>query len=181
MIVTARKCRIGFTLLELLIVLAMLALLSGAVVVRFLPMLQEVTLDDALRRAKELDRLARLRATGGGRPVTIVYDADARLAYYRDSNADGSRHGLIRFGSCDVSAHALAGGGRPGYLREVHCSPTGVSRSYLVQFKGAQGPAKYLLFAGLGGQVTELRDEKLVSEIFAAAEPKDLPSRPDTH
>jgi prepilin-type N-terminal cleavage/methylation domain-containing protein len=78
----------GFTLIELLVVLTLVALMSAAVLPRFMGAGQESARHWAARAAIEL-RAARQQAIVGARPVSVPIDPDvARLRSPNGADAD---------------------------------------------------------------------------------------------
>jgi len=69
------SARRGFTLLEVVIVMLILAIMSAVAVPAFKSLFEEDDLTSATHRVEALFRLARDSAIRGGQPVTVVIDS----------------------------------------------------------------------------------------------------------
>ena len=177
--------RPGFTLVEVAAVTLVLALLAAGVALSFAGPIRSMRAGDAVERVRSFDATARLTARRSGRAVQMTFaESDGTLV--RRDDPDGLDGGPVayrgtmpggyrveRFRSAGDDRDDAAGMGRG--RSEVRCSPAGLSRTYAVRVVGP-GLDKWLVFAGLTGQVTEARDEADVDAIFGAAR---LPSGRD--
>ncbi len=77
----------GFTLLEALLGMALLAVTVGEGAVRLVDLLQTARLSGAVRTVATTLRLARGRAISGGGPIEVRFDATERLVELRDGSA----------------------------------------------------------------------------------------------
>ena len=173
------RTRHAFTLVEVAAVTLLLALLAAGVALSFAGPLRSMRAGDAVERVRAFDATARLAARRSGREVEMTFDGPGNGLSRRD-DPDGRDGGVVAYRG------ALPGGYRvDGVLqatadgpdadrrtsRVVRCSPAGRTRSYAVRVVGP-GLDRWLVFAGLSGQVTEARDETDVEAIFDAVRPR---------
>jgi len=87
--------RHGFTLIEIMLVIALMAILTGAAALKLTETLRSATLDETCQRLVELDNLARSRASNGGTPTQLEFRLEAGKVFYHDatdSTGSGSGH-----------------------------------------------------------------------------------------
>src|SRR6476620_11636717 len=70
------RCRSGFTLVELLPVVALILMLTSAVVFNFSSLLRGNQLEEGTTRLETLMRFARAQAANSGRKVQLVFSAE---------------------------------------------------------------------------------------------------------
>lgn len=172
-----RRARRAFTLVEVAAVTLVLAVLAAGAALSFAGPLRSMRAGDAVERVRAFDATARLAARRSGRPVEMRFgDPPGTLA--RRDDADGRGGGTIAFrgalpGGYGVDRVLQASGNDDvtnddGRRAVVRCSVAGLTRSYAVRIVGP-GLDRWLVFAGLTGQVIEARDETNVEAIFDAA------------
>ena len=161
--------RRGFSLIELAVVMAILAIVAGVVVLRMHGPRQAVAMQDVLDRLASLDRLARLHARGHDQPLRIVVDPASgvvRRVEAKDGQAVGVAVALppgYRIQSVRVGADDPA-----GTSASIGVSRHGLSASYAVAIEGPAGQRKWMLIAGLTGEVTVWDDATQVRDILDA-------------
>lgn len=159
----------GFSLVEVTVVLAILAIAAGVVVFRMHAPRQAVTMRDVVGRLAWLDRAARVYAREHDRSLRIAIDSSAGRLRRMDAGdgrpvgaavtlPQGWRVGSVRIGPGDAS----------GALASIAVSRLGLTPAYALRIDGPEGQRQWLLVAGLTGEVTLLDDERHVLDILAA-------------
>ena len=159
--------RRGFTLLELLVMLAILALVSAVAVVRLRQPYRVARLGDAVGRLATLDGQARAYTQRFAREARLVYDLDRNLAYVESGGAE--HHECFRL--------VLGGGARLDRIRTadrqadqgefaLDLSAAGASSSYAIRLGTGDGPCRWTFWAGLTGQAVEMKTEDDVKSLF---------------
>jgi prepilin-type N-terminal cleavage/methylation domain-containing protein len=159
----------AFTLIELVLVLAVMGLLSGAAAIKLSSVLEDVQLDDAVRRAGELDHLARARARNGHVDVQIVWECDKSRAFLQETPDQKTSMAVTRFGRCSIEV-LMPGNSRSTSADKtvVAISALGLSRSYAIRVWDPRGTQRYILFAGLTGESSVRNDHNSVQRVFDA-------------
>ena len=135
----------GFTLIEFLVALLLLALLTAAVGLSFGSSVRQVRADDSIAAVRQFDADARSAATARGEAVRIVFDLSQKTV----SRFDGSSLSQLRarinvptVSEVRVADQFLADG-----LVDLDFSRNGYSRSYAVHVGD-----RWISVAGLSGQ-----------------------------
>lgn len=165
-----RTHRPGFTLIEILVVVALVSLLSAAAALTVRQPLGKAKRDLAVANMRSLDRLARTRSIRGQR-VQVVFDTVTGTAKLIGDN--GSR--LAPPVNLNVGSRAFrllmwenASGGRSGEDKVggtfVGYGPFGTSPSFAVQVGADEDP--WLLVLGMTGQCYTFNAEEKVRAIL---------------
>jgi prepilin-type N-terminal cleavage/methylation domain-containing protein len=156
----------GFTIIELMAVLLLMALLAGAVVYTFGPELRSARLADSVSQLAELDAMARRQAATSGRGISIVIKPDAGRAFARDSSGRLSQS--VRLHPRVRVDRILTSSGRDtrGDV-EVPVTAQGRSGSYALHLSAPRQTPRWLVIGGLGGDITESSDDEQVLRIFS--------------
>lgn len=160
--------RSAFSLLELLLVVAIIGLLAAAAVLTLLGPLRSATTEDLLQQLKELDRTGRRAAVQSGRPAQLVVDLNQGRFLLGVPEGSMDQQVVVEV----ARSHQLV---RVQIGDEVHesgeivvsISPGGRSSSYLLEVRDEQGLRRLLLFAGLSGQASIITDEQEELSILA--------------
>jgi prepilin-type N-terminal cleavage/methylation domain-containing protein len=156
----------GFTLIEIMVAVMLLALLATAAALSFAGPLRTSQASEALDQVRSIDATSRQFARRFGRGVQVVFDmTDNTIARREGDGKIAFRLSLPR-GYCVERVRTAAGADSSSGECVVECSSLGLTRSYAVHVVGP-GLDKWLLFAGLSGQVSVVNDESQVTEIFA--------------
>ena len=164
----------GFSLIELTAVLLIMAVAAAAVTLRLQGPLRRATAADVVGRIGQFDRLTRAEARR--------YDRALRI------NVDLATGSITRTGE-DPGGQAAAAVGLPqGFwiarlmVRDrqvtaggvsIRCSRAGLTPSYALLLADPAGGRRWLLVAGLTGQVLEMEDDDAVRNVLASS------ARPD--
>ncbi|MHB8974538.1 MAG: prepilin-type N-terminal cleavage/methylation domain-containing protein [Pirellulaceae bacterium] len=157
----------GFTLLELLVVLVIMALLTALVAVRLQGPYQSARLEDALQRVAFVDSQARAHAREFSTSCQIVFQLDRGRLYSQGPGSDSARHcefslpGSLRIERLLTSQMELGSG-----TGCIDISARGTAVTYALCLATSQGTHRWLLFAGLTGRVAYPKDEIHVQQLF---------------
>ncbi len=161
--------RKAFSLIELTVVLLIVGIAASAVALRVAAPMKAANMDDACRRARQFDELTRSYCRGQGRPVVMEFTADGKRI--RRLNTAGESVG----GECElgddltITAVLLAGTeSYPAGNVRVACSSLGFAPTYAMLIEGPGRQRRWLIFAGLTGEVTETTDDAQVRGILEA-------------
>ncbi len=157
----------GFTLLELLVVLVIIALLTAVVAVRLQGPYQSARLEDALQRIEFTDTQTRAHARASSTSCQIVWEMDRGLLYSQEREGETARHFEFKLpGSLKIrrllSAQFDAGSGTV----RIEVSPRGVAPTYAVCVGARDNSHRWVLFSGLTGRPAIAKDESHVRQIL---------------
>ncbi|MGB7158463.1 MAG: type II secretion system protein [Tepidisphaeraceae bacterium] len=161
--------KFGFTLIEIMAVMLILALLSAAAAWSFSRPLARARASEAIELVTSFDASSRLAARRFGRRVEMVFDlADGALV--RREGGQVAYRGMLPAGF-SIEQVRIGEGVRDAGEVTIECSRLALSPSYAVKLVGPAGVERWLVVAGLSGQVTAARDETDVDAIlnFGAA------------
>lgn len=174
--------RCAFTLIEVMAVVVLLGLLAGTVAWTMASQADRATLDDAIGRIAHADRMARLAADRTGEACVLRVDlAEGRL--WRESvGIDGEptrSHPVGVPGGFAVDRVIVAGPTAdagdlfaPGQVIDIGTvgiaiAPPGRGPTYAVRLRSSDPTARWLVFAGLSGQMTVIDDEQQAQQLMA--------------
>jgi prepilin-type N-terminal cleavage/methylation domain-containing protein len=166
-----RRLHRAFTLVEQIVVIAVIGLLAAAVAMSFSAPVAKLRAQDAVQTVRMLDEGARMQARRSGKAVQIVIDLSDRTLARRDAAGEtvfqaqfpsGVEVDRFRSRAKDISSGEAV----------VTCAPLGLTRTYAVHVRGP-GLDQWLLFAGLSGEATLINDEATLDSIFAPARGHD--------
>lgn len=159
----------GFTLVELMIAVLILALLTSAVALSFSVQVKEARARDSIEQLRSFDAASRQFAVRYSQGVKIIFDLSANsLARQRQGRSTpdalifwpaGYRVDEIRVGG-DYFANDEA--------PTVAISPMGIGPTYAVRLRGPDFD-QWVLFAGLSGQITQVADESAMIALLSRA------------
>ena len=171
------KPRRAFTLIELLAVIVLLGIISTAAALTFRSSLQAANSTEAINQARYLDSTARQRAQRFNQPVELIFDVTNGTISRREGskrNDESFTASLPRGFSIDqinIAGNSIFNG-----AATINCSSTGLTPSYAVHLIGPNFD-QWLLFAGLSGQITFIRDEETIQDILAPTRRGASPGR----
>lgn len=158
----------GFTLIELAVVLAIMAIAAGAVTWTMADARQAATLDDAIGRVYFADQQARTVATRHNRGVILRFDLrNQTMQRIEPANPDGVPASLpagfritsIRTASDRVSDSTI----------DIPIASRGWSETYALELSAAgeqDAATTWLVIAGMTGQPTRIDDEQDLETIL---------------
>jgi prepilin-type N-terminal cleavage/methylation domain-containing protein len=161
------KRRTAFTLIETIVALLILGIMAGAGAWSFRSSLQSASSRDVVDQLRFLDSTSRQRAQRFAQPVEIIFDISESILSRRDDKRrteDSFRTSLprgYRIDQINISGRSSLDG-----EISITCSPNGHTPSYAIHLLGPDFD-QWLLFAGLTGQLTIIKDEATVQDILA--------------
>ncbi len=160
----------GFTLLETVAVLLIVALLAGAVMLSPSQWFQSARLKDAADRVVFMDRVARQHAQRSGQAVDLVFDIEHGKLYRRQSQGGESGrekgHRLSMPSGFEMEKIIVHNRQNEWGQANVPFSKQGHTPSYAVRITGPNDQATWLVVAGLTGQVLEFDSQDEVEDVF---------------
>jgi len=163
----------AFTLIEMLVVLALGAIMATIVTVSLAGSMRKARAEDAAGRIATYERLAREHARRFGRSGSLVFDLDRATVTAVDVEADhDSRDHVaaalhlpsgIRLG-CVMTADGASRNGQAS----IHYSSDGQAPSYAVDLMDCRGEHYWMVVAGLSGKTIRATNEQEVQDIFQA-------------
>jgi prepilin-type N-terminal cleavage/methylation domain-containing protein len=163
----SRRNPFAFTLMEIMVVIAIMALLTSAAALSFTGPLRAAQAQDAIEQVRAFDASSRLYARRFGKETTLVFDVSTQTLARRE----GVRHEPV------YQAHLPRGcsiervrcGDRIADSGEIAipCSSLGLTRSYTVHLVGPSTD-RWISFAGLSGEMTVTAHDPDDANNFAA-------------
>ncbi len=151
-----------------MIALAILALLSAAVVISFRKPLDRVRAFDAIEQIRQIDSSARLASKRIGRPTEISIDmADQSLAWRERGHSADAAFKTTFPSPMRIEEVRTASARRESGEITIECSNLGLSQTYAVKITGGDSPERWVVVTGLAGQIRTVRDEADVDFILA--------------
>jgi type II secretory pathway pseudopilin PulG len=151
--------------MEIMLVVALVALLSGAAVLKLTGSLRSATLEDSVRRLIELNELVRSHSRNAGVNSDIVFSIEGGKVFYRE---DGQSAELARIslGGCKLLSLMTARETTSGGECQIRCSSLGYTPSYCIGLQDPSGQRKWICVAGLSGQAVVFYDEAAAKVFF---------------
>lgn len=148
----ARK-RAGFTLIEIVAVLLIVALLAGLGIASLRGLRNSATIESVTRQIMDYDRSARLLAERQGEAIDLVVQVEGmRQEHLADARRSGPLHSPLvlpkGFAIRDVWIAAREGNGN----RAVGIGREGRSRSYGFRLEAPAGENRWMVVSGATGQ-----------------------------
>ena len=162
----------GFTLIEMLVVLALSAILAGVVTVSLAGTFHAARAQDVAGRIETYDRLAREYFRGFGRTGQLVFDLGrgtvTRVSSEASAGTDPTTGGALHLPSgFHLAEVTTASRTSTSGEASVACSADGQTPSYAVELADDRGSHYWMVVAGLTGRVAQARDDQEVQDIFA--------------
>jgi len=165
--------RPGFTLIEMIVTLALMALLTGVATLSLGGRLQSVQQEDVLAAIKAVDRRARFEAMHRQDPVTLGIDPHTGLFAARsaDNRGDQVFESYQLPSGIRVSGYWIVSGGKVIDQRELQLelTPEGHTYTYGFTLKNLSGEHKNemaIIIAGTTGQLTVYDNEREAKNIM---------------
>ena len=155
----------GFTLLEVLVVLAILGLVVGVVALRLKQPLRVARTGDSIGRIAFVDRQARSYAKRFARPIRLVYDMD-KSCLYAESTDHKELFRVCLPNGIRISNTCTADGSVDHGRSAIDVSSTGQTDSYAVRLGVGEESGHWVFFAGVTGQSSQFEVEDDVKNVF---------------
>jgi prepilin-type N-terminal cleavage/methylation domain-containing protein len=157
--------RRGFTLIELALVIAIIALMASAAVLSPIHTAGKHRFETLCQELARADGVVRSAARQGGNVQRLVYDLDSHeLLWQTTDNTDPAP--LVRLdgvGEMELrTAESVTSSGQV----QIECSPAGYSQSYAIRLQAVGHTPQWMVVSGLTGSIAWINDETQVDAIF---------------
>jgi len=156
----------GFTLVELLVVIALIGLLAGLTMTRMGSVTHRARLQAEVERLAALDGALRSHAARHAAACRLKLDLDAGEIERVSGGEDRIARTLALSGAVRLSRFLSATRDTGHGTIHVDYSPQGTSESFALQLQVGDGESRWLLFAGVTGQITEWEEQRDVERIL---------------
>jgi type II secretion system protein H len=156
----------GFTLIEMVAVITIVAILAGAASLSLRSPYQIAQFEDAKERLVMVDQQIREHARHCGRAEQLTITPNSGRIAARAPDKQTAPMAAFRLDSRVIEQVAIAG--RRSDCDEVAIDYTAQGRSatYAVRLRGPSGKSHWLLFAGATGQMIQIGDETTIEELL---------------
>ena len=165
----------GFTLVEMLVVVVILALLAAVVVTRWSGVHHGAVVESMRSKLQFADQHLRQFARSRHRPCLLAFDLEkSQVGKQRSLDEhDGPQWESLGTG---VRIDAMRVGADKPTVRQVKISVdvNGQTPTYGLHLIGPGKRETWLLFAGVSGQMTELKDQRAWNAAFELLTPPSL-------
>lgn len=172
------RCSLGFSLVELMVVLTILALAATLAAVSLAGPARTVARQDVLDRLVHEDELCRRHAQRHNVTMELLIDLDNQRLQRRivgEHTAAAAQQTMAPWTlpqGYTVTNLIIQGHGPVQRQAAIHYAPQGRSLSFAIQIASPpdelnQRTRQWLLIAGASGQVVPLDDEEAVDRVFA--------------
>lgn len=165
-----KNCRArnnGLTLLELLVVIAILGLLTATVTAQLGDTLGPATLQQSISQWEFADQQLRARARHTGKPVALHFEiGGGRLECALGPDEDTPRtirtlgRGVQITKCLSATQEVNSGSKSIGY------DERGSSETFAIEFMGRREKRRWMIVAGITGQITEVANEAAAREVL---------------
>ena len=167
----ATTCPVGFTLVEVMVAILLMALLASAAALSFSGSLRTARSREALELLRSFDSAARDVARRSNRETRIVFDFSNDTLSRREGADLDNLVSLVHLPSgYRIEALRTAGQSFEDGQAVVDCSGLGISRSYAAHLIGP-GLDRWVLVAGMTGEMTQEADEFAAQTVLDNAAP----------
>ena len=161
----------GFTLIELVAVLAIMALTAAAVALDIRGPLRRIGMRSCLDEVVAFDRLTRTYAQEQDRAVQVMVDLGAGRLRRTDEEGRADLGTPVEVPApYRLARLRLAGQDIRWGTAALACSPQGLTPTWAILVEGPGNRRRWAVFAGLSGQVLETENDHDVDSLFAAIE-----------
>jgi prepilin-type N-terminal cleavage/methylation domain-containing protein len=155
----------AFTLIELMLAVAILALLTGAAALSFVKPVHAARNREAIELVKRADAMAREAAQRSGHPARLQFDV-SKSTIHRDGASLTLPQGCT-LREIRTSEKSITDG---EFVLDI--SPLGLSHSYALHLQ-APDLDQWLIFAGLSGEMTTTTNESQVQQLLVRTSRRD--------
>ena len=156
-------CAVGYTLIELMVVLVIIALILGVVAVNLKASFRAGRLEDAVGALELLDQQTRSHARRHRKSARFEFGRSS-VKVTRETRATSSTVNLAN--GIHIDRFRASSRQADGSEKIVDISIQGQSPTYAVRLRTNSGHATWLLFAGVTGHCLQTDNEREIQEIF---------------
>ena len=164
--------RFGFTLIEIIAVIAIMAILSGAAVLSLAHTASQHSFEAVQQELQQIDSLARSAARQGGHAQQIVFDLNNNAILWPQSDT-GTPLTMMRLPEADQLQVRTADDTISRGQVPIDYSPLGYSQTYALGLT-RKDRSDWMIVAGLSGGVFWTTSNDHVDAIFQSLEMKGL-------
>ena len=162
-------CRWAFTLLEVVVVLALLSILALAAAWSLKQPLQNARLKHAISRIEDCDRQARDLARKRACPVELRFQSQGvvRRANLRPARLEATAYSIRWDGGMRIDRFLVGGKSLRGDGLQILVSQTGQSETYALRIRAGAERYAWLLVMGNTGQCVRFDEDEEVERIVS--------------
>lgn len=163
----------GFSLLELLVILVLIALVSATVTMRWSGVGQKATLESAVRQLEFSDAYLRRYARSHGILCSLAFDLRKnrlRKQFFKESQKNPPWEALGR--GVQIGQIQTTGQSAQKSRIELTYQCDGTSATYGIELLGPYGQKVWLVVAGVSGQITRLKSQKEYQDALQIVSPQ---------
>jgi prepilin-type N-terminal cleavage/methylation domain-containing protein len=163
------KLRCGFTLIEVMIVMLIMAIIAGLAVISVQGHIDQARWTRSFEQIEELDRTARISARRDASPYQITFDRSKRSVELRAIGVNASAKSVgafklpaqFKFDSFRKNKQTSSS---ESFVVEI--AGNGQSPSYAVAIAAPSGPPQWLVTLGFSGQQIRMEEAKDVASML---------------
>ena len=162
----------GFSLLELLVILVLIALVSATVVMRWSGVQQKATLESAVRQLEFSDASLRRYARSHGTLCSLAFDLKEnrlRKQFFKESQKNPPWETLGR--GIQIKQIQTTGQSARKNRVELAFQRDGTTATYGIELLGPRDQKIWLVVAGVTGQVTRLKTKREYEDALQIVSP----------
>lgn len=167
----------GFTLIEILVVLVITSLLAAAVTFKLWEPLRVATAADVCEQVETFDHWARTRARHSADPVKLVFEVGRGEAMRKEAIDSTPTQRLRLARGWIIERLWVEGQESSSGEVEIELSACGYTPTYAIRLEGPEGVVRWLIVAGMGGDVTKVTDDAQAQTILEAIGPDGADAR----
>ncbi len=163
----------GFSLLELMAVLLIMAIVAAAVTLRMQGPLRQSQTAEVIDRIRAFDEITRTYARQQDQTLQVMVDMSANKLGRTNSAGQAVGAGLELPKGCSFNSVSLATDRAHGGKALLVCGNTGYTPTYCLEVQDAQRQRHWLLFAGLSGEMKVYESQNAAQQVLAALSGSD--------
>jgi prepilin-type N-terminal cleavage/methylation domain-containing protein len=165
----------GLTLIELMVVIALLALVTATVTVSLGNTLGPAALQQSVSEWEFTDQQLRARARHTGKPVAIRLEIGSnRLLCTLDPEGEAPPTIRTLGRGVRITKYISATQETTSGTGTIEYDERGSSETFAIELTGRSDQRRWLLVAGLSGQITEVAHENAARELLQQLRPPSL-------
>ena len=161
--------RVGFTLIELMMVIFIMALMTGLVVLSLRGHIDRARWTRGFEQVEYIDRIGRIAARNEGTPYQLKFDRTKRKVELRATGIRATKKSVREWKlPLGLQFAGFKNGSSNNRTDEmsITINSSGQSRSYAVALKANSGPTQWFVTLGLSGQHFQMDKADDVAAMF---------------